>query len=259
MGGIIRSGTWQHRQDMHVSLQMLALMAALLPYVESGMDQKCSDRFYDTCILPNPEVATHEISLEACQLACKLQQTLGFCDWFIFTPHDYQSCKMFTKSLGDLEDYLDGRCFAKGGSTCETDVDASQCPDKCDGCHRCGDNQAKDKCNFVHDIGCSMDASLGLGDPKTGAEDFESCKSICLNGLDGFGYTYAVWNPLEAPLNCLCYTGGDRQCNSYAVRLDVPPGGDLGTCLSQSVNGRFKIILPALFFLSFGELFQLPC
>ena len=51
-----------------------------------------------------------------CQLACELEQTVGFCDWFIFTPHDYQSCKMFTKSLGDLEDYLDGRCFAKASN-----------------------------------------------------------------------------------------------------------------------------------------------
>ena len=78
-----------------------------------GQLQKCSDRFYDTCLLPNPEVATHEISLEACKLACELEQTVGFCDWFIFSPHDYQSCKMFTKSLGDLENVLDGRCFKK--------------------------------------------------------------------------------------------------------------------------------------------------
>merc|ERR1712062_345301 len=232
MGGIIRSGTWQHRQDMHVSLQMLALMAALLPYVESGMDQKCSDRFYDTCILPNPEIATHEISLEAYQLACELEQTVGFCDWFIFSPHDYQSCQMFTKSFhGDLENVLDGRCFKKGGPTCETDVDGVvvECPDKCDSCHRCGDNQAKDKCNFVHDIGCFMDESLAPV-PQTGADDFESCKSVCLKG-----YSYAVWDPREA-IQCLCYAGGDRHCNKYAVRLDVPPGGDLGTCLSQSVD-----------------------
>merc|ERR1712004_322354 len=235
MGGIIRSGTWQHRQDMHVSLQMLAAMAALLPYVESGMDQKCSDTFYDTCILPNPEIATHEISLEACQLACELEQTVGFCDWFIFSPQEYLSCKMFTKSLGDLENVLDG-CYKKGGPTCETDVDVSECPDKCDSCHRCGDNQAKDKCNFVHDFGLiSMDETAH---PQTGAEDFESCKRICLKGLDGFGYTYAVWDEFaQKPLQCLCYAGGDRRCQSYAVSLDVPPGGDLGTCLSQSVNG----------------------
>ena len=43
---------------------------------------------------------------------------------------------------------------------------------------------------------------------------------------------------------CLCYASGDRHCNKYAVRLDVPPGGDLGTCLSQSVDGRFQIIQP---------------
>merc|ERR1712141_331252 len=176
--GIIRSGTWQHGQDMHVSLQMLAATAALLPNVESGMDQKCSDRFYDTCLLPNPE----------------------------------------------------------GGPTCETDVDGvvvdgvpMECPDKCDSCHRCGDNQAKDKCNFVHDIGCFMDESLAPV-PQTGADDFESCKSVCLKG-----YSYAVWDPREA-IQCLCYAGGDRHCNKYAVRLDVPPGGDLGTCLSQSVD-----------------------
>ena len=48
-----------------------------------------------------------------CKLACELEQTVGFCDWFIFSPHDYQSCKMFTKSLGDLENVLDGRCFKK--------------------------------------------------------------------------------------------------------------------------------------------------
>merc|ERR1712062_109150 len=85
-------------QDMHVSLQMLAATAALLPNVESGMDQKCSDRFYDTCILPSPETATHEISLEAChQLACELEQTVGVCDWFIFSPHDYQSCQMLQR------------------------------------------------------------------------------------------------------------------------------------------------------------------
>merc|ERR1712156_740198 len=137
--GIIWPGTWQHGQDMHVSLQMLAATAALLPNVESGMDQKCSDRFYDTCILPNPEIATHEISLEACQLACELEQTVGFCDWFIFSPHDYQSCRMFTKRFhGDLENVLDGRCFKKGGPTCETDVDGVvvECPDKCESCHR---------------------------------------------------------------------------------------------------------------------------
>jgi len=241
MGGIIWSGTWQHRQDMRVSLQMLAATAALLPNVESGMDQKCSDRFYDTCLLPNPEVATHEISLEACQLACELEHTVGFCDWYIFSPNDYQSCRMFTKSLGDLENVLDGSCFKKGGPTCETDVDGvvvdgvpMECPDKCDSCHRCGDNQAKDKCNFVHDIGLiSMDQSLaGPPRPQSGAGDFESCKRVCLKG-----YTYAVWDPYAPKdLQCLCYNGGDRHCRSYAVSLDVPPGGDLGTCLSQSVN-----------------------
>ena len=45
------------------------------------------------------------------------------------------------------------------------------------------------------------------------------------------------------------------------MSLDVPPGGDLGTCLSQSVNvnGMFEIILAAFFFLSFDVLFQVPC
>ena len=149
--------------------------------------------------------------------------------------------------------------------------------------------------------------------PQAGAEDFESCKSICLvkisrsllsrvfcsnlNMLFFKGkpmsvsasflfFTFRKDTPtlfgilmrqckknimnsqkLRRPQNqaiiflrqCLCYAGGDRHCNSYAVRLDVPPGGDLGTCLSQSVDGRFEIILPALFFLSFNELFQLPC
>ena len=39
------------------------------------------------------------------------------------------------------------------------------------------------------------------------------------------------------------------------MRLDGAPSGDLGTCLYESVDGRFEIILPALFFLSFDELF----
>merc|ERR1711971_1122752 len=86
----------------------LVIFTAFLASVESAMEDKCSDRFYDLCLTPTTDVSTHDTSLEACKLACELEQVLGFCDWFIYTPDEFQSCKMYTNDYhGTLEHALD--------------------------------------------------------------------------------------------------------------------------------------------------------
>ena len=49
-------------------------------------------------------------------LLFQLEQVLGFCDWFIYTPNEFQSCKMYTNDYhGTLEHALDDACFRQVG------------------------------------------------------------------------------------------------------------------------------------------------
>jgi len=196
------------------------------------MEERCSDRFYDLCLTPTTDVSTHDTSLEACKLACELEQVLGFCDWFIYTPNEFQSCRMYTNDYhGTLEHALDDACFRQGGPTCATDVTTVSCPDRCSyGCHGCGNGNTNDECDFIHDLGCVMDTPPT--DFPTGAQDFQSCKEAC-----AAQNSFAIWDEINGVVPCICYNDGQRHCNAYAVKLAIPAGGSIDTCLSHSVEG----------------------
>ena len=55
-------------------------------------------------------------------------------------------------------------------------------------------------------------------------------------------HSFATWDELNGVVPCVCYNDGQRRCNAYAVKLAIPSGGSIDTCLSHSVPGNQNII-----------------
>merc|ERR1712109_159479 len=93
-------------------------------------EPKCSDNWYDFCnSIPTPAAASHETTIESCYLSCALENILGYCDWFIYEPKAYQSCKMYTTPM---DAFLAGCTARQGGPTCLTDdVPPNDCAANC--------------------------------------------------------------------------------------------------------------------------------
>merc|ERR1712047_44321 len=115
---------------------MALLMALLVIYsscaglARGNYEPKCSDNWYDFCnSIPTPAAASHETTIESCYLSCALENILGYCDWFIYEPKAYQSCKMYTTPM---DAFLAGCTARQGGPTCLTDdVPPNDCAANC--------------------------------------------------------------------------------------------------------------------------------
>jgi len=213
---------------------MALLMALLVIYsscaglARGNYEPKCSDNWYDFCnSMPTPAAASHETTIESCYLSCALENILGYCDWFIYEPKAYQSCKMYTTPM---DAFLAGCTARQGGPTCLTDdvppndCDAN-CPRSQGDCAACGHGTVEhDKCNGIVGLTCPM-----KNNPRVSVDDapgFDQCKKSCLELSTKFGDTINLTNAVfdstsDTVDTCECYDSAEMDCESYVVAASV--------------------------------------
>jgi len=219
-------------------LVLSAIIADVQGYfMGNTSSEKCSDRFHGKCVAFDTDLVTHETSVEGCILTCQLEQTLGYCDWFIYTPKNYQSCQMFRNDFhGTLEEALDYRCYSHGIPTCQVATADHTCPAHCQpdiGCELCGSGNSNDICDFMYDINCIMDTFIPDSAYHTGMQDLLDCQRAC--SVDDT-MTYAVWDEQDLRAPCQCYHDGGRKCSAVAAKMDIPPGGSYDKCTSGNLE-----------------------
>merc|ERR1712039_109418 len=223
---------------------MALLMALLVIYsscaglARGNYEPKCSDNWYDFCnSMPTPAAASHETTIESCYLSCALENILGYCDWFIYEPKAYQSCKMYTTPM---DAFLAGCTARQGGPTCLTDdVPPNDCAANCPGpCAACGQGRVEhDKCNGIVGLTCQMKNNARLD--AEDAESFEQCKTACLGvstNITAIDLTNAVFDAtVDTDVTCKCYDSAEMDCESYVVAASVDMDS-LNECISTGAG-----------------------
>ena len=55
-------------------------------------------------------------------------------------------------------------------------------------------------------------------------------------------HSFAVWDDRTGNFPCVCYNDGQRKCLAYAMKLAIPAGGSIHSCLSDSVVGKLNML-----------------